>query len=178
MKKISFATLLPILAIGLFLGGRYIYFLPKYNSGEKAPAFSAMTHQGTEVSLESLEGNFVLIDFWGSWCGPCRAEVPGMKAIYNKYRNTTFANGERFEIVGVGIERKESSWRNAIDKLDLDWNYHILDLSTNMKFFNSEIATLYGIKELPTKYLLNPKGEIIGVNPSLEEIDKLLQKAM
>ena len=80
--------------------------------------------------------------------------------------------------MSVGIERNEGSWRSAVQSLGLDWPYHILDLSNSMKFFNGAIADQYGIKEVPTKFLLNPDGVIIGVNQSPRAVDKMLAKKL
>ena len=168
-------NVLIILVIGLFIA-RYFYMKPKFVNGETAPVFSAALPQGQSFELAQLRGSYVLLDFWGSWCGPCRAESPGLVQLYQKYRDQTFKDAAGFEVVSVGIERNEESWKKAIQVLNLDWPYHILDLSSSMKFFNGAIADQYGIKEVPTKFLLNPDGVIIGVNQSPREIDKLLSK--
>ena len=180
MPKINMnmiANALLVVVIGLFIG-RYFYMQPKFVNGEKAPAFTATLKNGQPFELAQLEGRYVLLDFWGSWCGPCRAESPELVKLYRQYQNRTFKDAEGFEIVSIGIERNEKSWKNAIQTLGLNWPYHILDLSSSMKFFNGDLANQYGIKEAPTKFLLNPEGVIIGVNQSPEAIDKALAKKL
>ncbi len=171
----SIANVLIILVLAMFVA-RYFYMKPKFVNGEKAPTFSAKLDDGQNFQLESLRGDYVLLDFWGSWCGPCRAESPDMVKLYQKYKDQDFKDAEGFEIVSVGIERNQASWRRAIQSDGLAWPYHILDISTSMKFFNGKIADLYSIKQIPTKFLLNPQGVIIGVNQSPGQVDRFLQK--
>ena len=99
-------------------------------------------------------------------------------AFYKKYNATQFKDSGNFEVVSVAIETKkrERSWKKAIEKDELIWPYHIFDEATSLRFFDSKIAGLYGVKEVPTKFLLNPDGAIIGVNLSFEEMEKLLDK--
>ena len=179
MKKISFnliSNILILVVIGVFVG-RYFYMKPRFVNGEVAPNFAAPLIDGSDWQLQKLKGNYVLIDFWGSWCGPCLRENPQLRELYDTYNGEKFKDAEGFEIVSVAIERNEKSWRRAVERHQLRWPYHVLDIATNMKFFDSEIAGKYGIKELPTKYLVNPKGYIIGVNLSKEEIAAVLDKS-
>ena len=126
--------------------------------------------------LEDVQGKYVLLDFWGSWCGPCRAESPAMVELYQKYQGKKFADADGFEIVSVAIERSEANWKRAIQSDNLFWPYHVLDMTTSMKFFNGQVSEQYGVKQIPTKFLLNPDGMIIGVNQSVNKIDRLLAK--
>ena len=177
-KGIDIATnVLIILVIGLFIG-RYFYMKPKFVNGEKAPTFSATLPNGQAFELNQLEGSYILLDFWGSWCGPCRKESPELVSLYQKYNGRNFSDANDFEIVSVGIERSDRSWANAIQVLGMKWPYQILDLSTSMKFFNGPVASQYGVKEVPTKFLLSPDGVIIGVNQSVSAIDRLLAKKL
>lgn len=168
--------ILNILLALLILGyiGYYFYKQPKYANGEKAPAFTATIMDGSEFALEDLEGKYVLIDFWGSWCGPCRRESPDIVALYQKYNNAQFTNANGFEVISIGVENKEERWKSAIEKDGLNWKYHI----AQMDRFKSPIVSQYGVKEIPTKYLLNEKGEIIGVNQSVKEIDLMLSRRL
>lgn len=176
MKKISFNTILNIFIVVLLLAfvGRYFYFQPKFQDGEDLPDFSATLLNGETMQLSDLRGNYVLVDFWGSWCGPCRAENPYLVALYNKYNGQQFKNADGFEIFSVGIEKKEDRWKRAIARDGLIWKYHVLDLTDSFKFFDSEIASQFGVRQLPSKYLLNEKGVIISVDPSIEELDAIL----
>ena len=143
-------------------------------NGELTPDFTATTITGEQLQLSSLRGNYVLLDFWGSWCGPCRQENPGLVQLYDKYQNTSFQQAESFVVVSIGIEENESRWRRAIERDGLHWPHHILDTATSLRFFDSELAQQFGVKQVPTKYLLNEKGLIIAVNPSVKELDRLL----
>lgn len=178
--KIKFNTILNILlvlVIGLLIG-KHFYMKPRFIQGESTPDFTATTLGGENFRLSSLKGNYVLLDFWGSWCGPCRVENPGLVQLYARYGAARFKDAEGFHIVSIGIEDNEARWRRAIEQDGLSWPYHILDLASSLRFFNSEIAAVFGVKQLPTKYLLNPKGQIIAVNPSVQELARLLEEKM
>lgn len=160
------------LLFGLFVLGKYIYFKPKYKTGITAPDFSFQSLDGQKKTLKDLEGQYILLDFWGSWCGPCRKESPALVEVYNKYTNATFKDATKFDIVSIGIETNIDRWKNAIKKDNLLWNNHY----TEKNRFKSEIAKLFGVKEIPTKYLINPKGKIVSVNPTFDFIHDFLGK--
>ena len=145
---------------------------PKFINGEKIPDFTASLISGESFTLSDLRGDFVLLDFWGSWCGPCRRESPQLVQLYQTYKNQKFINGSAFQMVSIGIETNEKSWKRAIEKDELHWPYHIAEFDN----FKSPIALEFGVKEIPTKYLLNPKGEIISVNPSFSELQRILEE--
>jgi len=154
--------------------GYYFYKKPKYANGEKAPQFSATLIDGSSFELKDLEGSYVLIDFWGSWCGPCRKENPDLVSLYNEFKDASFKDAQGFKMVSIAVETNERRWKAAIDKDQLNWKYHIAQLER----FKSPIVSQYGVKEIPTKYLLNQKGEIIGVNLSAYEIAEMLRRRM
>ena len=168
--------ILNILLILIILGyaGYYFYKMPKYANGEKAPQFSAMLMDGSSFELKDLEGKYVLIDFWGSWCGPCRQENPDIVQLYQEFNSAEFEDADGFEVVSIAVETNERRWKSAIEKDNLDWKYHIAQLER----FKSPIVSQYGVKEIPTKYLLNQKGEIIGVNLSAGEIAEMLRRRL
>ena len=118
--------------------------------GKKAPAFALPNTAGKNISLESFQGKYVLIDFWASWCGPCRAENPNVVAAYNKYKN------KKFTILGVSLDENKKQWEAAIEKDKLNWT-QISDL----KGWNSSVVSLYNIKSIPSNVLLDPNGKII-----------------
>ena len=147
---------------------------PDYGRGEAAPNISGKLLGGAEFDLKELKGKYVLLDFWGSWCGPCRHEHPQLVAFQQKHVRTTVNGSKGFEVVSIGIEINEERWKNAIRKDHLRWPYHLLDKAENLRFFDAAIANDYGVKQVPTKFLLNPSGEIIGVNLPFEEMDAIL----
>ena len=176
MKYLNLNNLLNVLLIvivGVYVG-RYFYMKPKFVNGAKPPTFSSQTIAGKPFHLEDLKGKFVLIDFWGSWCGPCRKDHTGLVEVYRKYNQDAQSGNPDFEIVSIAIERNPKAMEKAIRQDQLPWNIHILDEVSNFKFFDGRLAKLYGIKQIPTRYLLNPDGIIVKVNPTISSLDAFL----
>jgi peroxiredoxin len=121
--------------------------------GYEAPDIVLPNPEGEMVSLKSLRGNFVLIDFWASWCRPCRVENPNVVRMYNKY------NEKGFEILGVSLDRDRDSWLKAIQDDQLTWT-QISDL----KYFDSEASRLYNVQAIPFTVLIDPEGKIVSKN--------------
>jgi len=161
-------ALLVLLAAGLLIN--YIYRLPRFDDGESAPTFKATLMDGSSFDLADMKGKYVLLDFWGSWCAPCRRENPEIVKLRQTFGGQQFADAGGFEVVSIAIETNEARWKNAIAKDGLSWRYHIAQLDR----FDSPIAQLYGVKEIPTKYLLGPDGNIISVNDSPADIAEFL----
>ncbi len=174
--KITFPTFSAILLIALavLVAGRYVYFKPRFVQGERAPDFSAVRKDGQSVRLSDLRGNYVLLDFWGSWCGPCRAQSPALVELHRKYEGKKLGDGAGFQILSIGVERDAGSWERAIAQDGLSWPSHILDQSASLRFFNGPIASMYKIRQVPTTFLINPDGDIMGINLSPEEVDEQL----
>ncbi len=173
-----YGWLIVLLALAGYYIGRYLYFQPKYTNGVGAPNFSATLPDGRNFALSDLQGSYVLLDFWGSWCGPCRVQSPALRALHQQYREAQFEDADGLKIVSVGIERDSTRWQAAIAADQLNWPHHIMETTPNLRFFDAPIANLYGIKEVPTTYLINPRGEIIGVNMALDQVDRLLQQSL
>ncbi|UZR93195.1 redoxin domain-containing protein [Chondrinema litorale] len=121
--------------------------------GEVAPDIELQSPEGKDISLSSLRGKYVLIDFWASWCGPCRQENPNVVRVYNKFKD------KGFEIYGVSLDRDKNAWNKAIEKDGLTW-LHVSDLN----FWNSEVVPLYNIEGIPMTVLLDKDGKIIAKN--------------
>ena len=144
----------------------YFYKQPKYDSGEMAQNFESTLLDGSAFKLSDLRGKYVLLDFWGSWCGPCRQENPELVKLYQDIKSMHLNADGGFEIVSVAIETKRENWKKAIQSDGLNWKYHIGEFER----FKSPIATLHSVKSIPTKYFISPEGRILFVNPSLDEI--------
>ena len=121
--------------------------------GNEAPEISLETPAGEMVSLSSLRGKYVLLDFWAAWCRPCRAENPNLVRAYSKY------SGQNFEILQVSLDKTRDKWVQAIEQDGLPW-LHISDL----KFWRSEAAIDYQVNAIPASFLIDPEGKIIAKN--------------
>lgn len=121
--------------------------------GGTPPDFSQAAPDGSSISLSDLRGKVVLVDFWASWCGPCRRENPNVVRLYEKYKD------KGFEIIGVSLDRSRDRWLQAIDQDGLDW-LHVSDL----KHWQNEVAKLYNVSSIPQTFLLDTEGKIIGKN--------------
>ena len=119
--------------------------------GSVAPDFTLKTIDGKDLSLKDLRGQYVLLDFWASWCGPCRREIPNLKQIYETYHE------KGFEILSVSLDDKEEAWKGAIEKEGLNWK-HV----TSLKGWKCEVAAQYHVSGIPAMFLLDKEGKIIG----------------
>ena len=130
------------------------------NLGNKAPEIMQASPKGNVITLSSFKGKMVLVDFWASWCGPCRAENPAVVAAYNKYHNLNFKIGNGFEILSVSLDQNAIAWEKAIEKDQLVWPYHVSDLQG----WSNAAALRYGVNSIPTNVLVNGEGIIIAKN--------------
>lgn len=121
--------------------------------GGTAPDFSQQTPEGETLSLSELRGKIVLLDFWASWCGPCRRENPNVVRVYEKYK------AQGFEILSISLDSKKDRWLKAIEKDGMDW-YHVSDL----KGWQNEAAQTYGVHSIPHTILLDSEGRILARN--------------
>jgi len=125
--------------------------------GDIAPELKYNNPNGKKLKLSELRGKLVLIDFWASWCGPCRRENPNLVSSFKKYNKSKFKNGNGFEIYSLSLDKNGSSWIGAINKDELFWEYHVSDLGG----WQSEGANIYGIRSIPSNVLINGEGIII-----------------
>ena len=139
----------------------------KLSIGQPAPDITLNSPEGRPVSLSSLKGKYVLIDFWASWCGPCRQENPNVVKLYNRFKN------KNFEIFGVSLDKDKDNWVKAIEKDGLVW-VHVSDLQS----WNSAGGRAYQINSIPATYLVGPKGEIVAKNLRGRELENTLEKLL
>jgi peroxiredoxin len=135
--------------------------------GAVAPEFSQQDTLDRKVSLGSFRGKYVLIDFWASWCKPCRAENPAIVKAYQEY------NEKNFTIVGVSLDNSRIAWLKAIRKDGLAWTQ-----VSDLKFWKNKVALLYGVKTVPQNFLLGPDGKIIAKNVRGAELSRKLEEIL
>ena len=139
----------------------------KPSDGKLAPDINMADTSGKPFALSMLRGKYVLVDFWASWCGPCRGENPNVVKAYNKFKN------KNFTVLGVSLDKDKASWVKAINDDNLNW-YHISDL----KYWSSAAVALYGFDGIPYNVLVNTEGQIIGSNLRGEDLEKKLAEVI
>ena len=137
--------------------------------GQKFTDFEMQTPDGKAVKLSDYvgKGKVVLVDFWASWCGPCRREMPNLVEAYKKYRN------KGFEIVGVSLDRDAEAWKNGIEKLDITWPQ-----MSDLKYWDCEGAKLYAVSSIPHTVLIDGKGIILARGLHGEELQEQIAEAL
>ncbi|MBY0481998.1 MAG: AhpC/TSA family protein [Chitinophagaceae bacterium] len=135
--------------------------------GSMALDFTQKDTNGKPVSLSSFKGKYVLVDFWASWCGPCRQENPNVVNVYNKYKD------KNFTVLGISLDQDRSRWLQAIRADNLTWT-HLSDL----QYWNNEVALLYKIHQIPSNMLIDPTGKIIGKNLRGTELQETLKSLL
>ncbi len=132
--------------------------------GKVAPNFTQNDVNGNPIELASLKGKVVLLDFWASWCGPCRKENPNVVKLYAKYKDAGFT------VLSVSLDKDKAAWLAAIDKDKLVWPYHVSDL----KYWSNEVAKQYQVSSIPFTALLDREGKIINTKLRGEDLERTL----
>lgn len=135
--------------------------------GQPAPDFTINSINNTPVKLSDFKGKYVLLDFWASWCQPCRQENPNVVKAYNKYKN------KNFTIFGVSLDKDPVAWKKAIDADGLTWTH-----ASELKDFEGESVRLYQVEGIPASFIIDPNGKIVAKNLRGEELDAFLNKTL
>jgi thiol-disulfide isomerase/thioredoxin len=133
-------------------------------SREAALEIELTNTKGKIKKLSSLKGKMVLIDFWASWCGPCRAENPKVVEAYNKYHKKKFKNAIGFEVYSVSLDKDQTKWKEAIEQDGLIWKNHVIDLE-------SKAAKAYFVSSIPSAFLMDGEGNIVAKGNELRGLN-------
>lgn len=145
----------------------FLHELESLNVGQKAPNFNAHTVNGEKISLSQLNGQFVLLDFWATWCGPCIPEIPHLKNLWNEFQDSNF------EIVGISLDRNESDLSEFINENEVEWP-QVLETDG----WDGEITKMFNVVGIPRTYLIDPEGVIIAKDLRGEEMIEEIEKHM
>ncbi|GET26530.1 hypothetical protein NT017_28590 [Prolixibacter sp. NT017] len=128
--------------------------------GKTAPNIVETGINGDTLKLSALRGKMVLIDFWASWCGPCRRENPNVVKAYDEFKDKNFQEGKGFSVFSVSLDQSHTAWEHAVKMDNLSWPWHVSDL----KGWMSKYAGVYGVRGIPSNFLINGKGVIVARN--------------
>lgn len=135
-----------------------------FKPGIEAPAFSIPGIDGKEIELKNYKGKYVLLDFWASWCGPCRREMPNVVKLYK------VCKGKDFEIIGISLDQKAEDWKKAVKELGMKWPQ-----GCDFGVWNGQVARKYNVRAVPTTILINPEGKVEAIDLRGEQLAKTIK---
>jgi thiol-disulfide isomerase/thioredoxin len=173
MKKLLVALLL---CCGMTTVLKAQYENTTITVGGKAPELKFDNPEGKTLELSKIyKDKLVLLDFWASWCRPCRGASPRLVDLYNRYKDKQFKSAKKgFTVVSVSLDQNKDSWKKAITDDKLEWEYHMSDLGA----WDSKAAALYGVQFIPQAFLISTDGKVVGKYNSAEEAEADLQKML
>lgn len=138
--------------------------------GDKAPNIKLKARRGGFKSLENYTGKIVLVQFWASWCLPCRQFSKDWIRVYEKYKNAEFKTNTGFEVYSVSLDKKKKDWKKASKEDKIPWKANTID----KKGWDSNYAFIYGVSKLPLDFLLDEQGKVLAIDFTAGELDRLL----
>ena len=153
--------------LALFLSASIFSVHAQIQPGVQAPEISLPDTSDSIINLSSLKGKVVLIDFWASWCGPCRQSIPSIVKLHNKYKD------KGFEVLGVSLDAKKKDWLAAVKYFKMKYTL-VMDSAA----WNSKIAGMYGVEAIPASFLVDREGKIIAVDLDGKKLEKKVEEVL